>query len=126
MSVADLMHRLDCEAVFADASIAQAGRLRGALGDLRAGYSLADSIAGVEAADLVVLVGTNPRLEAPTLNARLRKCQLQFELKVANVGQPGLELTYQYDQLGETVDTLRALADGSHPFSKVSSAATHG
>ncbi len=34
------------------------------------------TIAGIEAADAVLLVGTNPRLEAPVLNARFRKMWL--------------------------------------------------
>lgn len=41
--------------------------------DLRSNYLLNTKIAGVEEADLVLLVGTNPRYEAPLFNARLRK-----------------------------------------------------
>ena len=41
--------------------------------DLRSNYLFNGTIAGIEQADLVLLIGTNPRYEAPVLNARLRK-----------------------------------------------------
>ncbi len=41
--------------------------------DLRSNYLMNDRIAGIEEADLVLLIGTNPRFEAPVLNARIRK-----------------------------------------------------
>lgn len=41
--------------------------------DLRSNYLLNTTIAGVEEADVVLLVGTNPRFEAPLFNARIRK-----------------------------------------------------
>ena len=51
--------------------------------------------------DLVLLVGTNPRFEAPLVNARIRKAWMGKELQVALVG-PQLDLTYSYNHLGET------------------------
>ena len=41
--------------------------------DLRSNYLLNTTIAGVEEADVVLLIGTNPRFEAPLFNARIRK-----------------------------------------------------
>jgi NADH dehydrogenase/NADH:ubiquinone oxidoreductase subunit G len=41
--------------------------------DLRSNYLFNGTIAGIEHADLVLLIGTNPRYEAPVLNARIRK-----------------------------------------------------
>ncbi len=41
--------------------------------DLRSNYLFNGTIAGIEQADLVLLIGTNPRYEAPVLNARIRK-----------------------------------------------------
>lgn len=41
--------------------------------DLRSNYLLNTGIAGIEEADLLLLVGTNPRYEAPLFNARIRK-----------------------------------------------------
>ena len=41
--------------------------------DLRSNYLFNGTISGIEQADLVLLIGTQPRYEAPVLNARLRK-----------------------------------------------------
>jgi NADH dehydrogenase/NADH:ubiquinone oxidoreductase subunit G len=51
---------------------------------------------GVEEADLVLLVGTNPRFEAPLLNSRIRKSFLHNDLEIAVVG-PNVNLTYDYE-----------------------------
>ncbi len=64
--------------------------------DFRSNYLLNTTFSGVEEADLVLLVGTNPRFEAPIFNARLRKCWIHNELDVGMVG-PKLDLTYDYD-----------------------------
>jgi NADH dehydrogenase/NADH:ubiquinone oxidoreductase subunit G len=53
-------------------------------------------IAGVEEADVILLVGTNPRFEAPLFNARIRKCFLYNDLQIASIG-PNLDLKYEYD-----------------------------
>jgi NADH-quinone oxidoreductase subunit G len=88
------------------------------IGGARAGYLFNTTIAGVEAADALLLIGCNPRTEAPVLNARLRKSWLNGSLKVANLG-PAAELTYPVEQLGSDIAVLEALADGSHPFAAV-------
>jgi len=51
---------------------------------------------GVEEADLVLLVGTNTRYEAPLLNSRIRKSYLHNDLEVAVIG-PKVNLTYDYE-----------------------------
>ena len=51
------------------------------------------TIAGIEDADVILLVGTNPRLEAPVLNARLRKRWLAGALRVGVIGEAA-DLTY--------------------------------
>merc|ERR1719300_1033602 len=83
--------------------------------DLRSNYLLNTGIAGVEDADFVLLVGSNPRFDAPVFNARLRKCWIHNELDLAMVG-PKVDLTYDYDHIGETTEVLAQLADGSHPY----------
>lgn len=57
-------------------------------------------ILGVEEADVVLLIGTNPRFEAPLLNTRLRKAWINNDLRVASVG-PKLDLTYDVEVLQE-------------------------
>ncbi len=81
-------------------------------------YLFNTTIAGVEAADALLLIGTNPRWEAPVLNARIRKAWLHGHLKIANAGAP-VDLTYPVQQLGADAILLEALADGSHAFAAV-------
>ncbi len=64
----------------------------------RGGYVGTATIADIDAARGIVLVGTNPRLEAPVLNARIRKAWLTGA-SVAVVGEAA-DLTYPYDHLG--------------------------
>jgi len=87
-------------------------------GGPRQSYLFNSTIAGVEAADAILLVGANPRHEAPVLNARIRKAWLANGVKVANLG-PAVDLTYPVEQLGTDIGTLAAIANGSHPFAKV-------
>jgi NADH-quinone oxidoreductase subunit G len=81
-------------------------------------YLFNTSIAGIEAADAILLVGANPRWDAPVLNARIRKAWLANDMKLANIG-PAVDLTYPIEQLGNDITILEKIADGSHPFAKV-------
>ena len=83
----------------------------------RQSYLFNSTIAGVEAADAILLIGTNPRWEAPVLNARIRKTWLGGAVKIAAVGA-AYDLTYPVEQLGG-LDALSGIADGSHAFAKV-------
>lgn len=81
-----------------------------ALGDgQRASWLFNSTIAGIEEADAVLLVGTNPRLEAPVLNARLRKRWLAGALKVGVIGEQ-VDLTYPYEHLGSGAASLGGLS----------------
>jgi NADH-quinone oxidoreductase subunit G len=90
----------------------------------RQSYLFNTTIAGVESADALLLIGCNPRWEAPVLNARLRKTWLTGNLKVANIGR-AWDLTYPVEQLGESATVLGELAEGSHAFAKVLKNAQH-
>ena len=76
----------------------------------RASWLFNSTIAGIEDADVVLLVGTNPRLEAPLLNARLRKGWLQGKTRIGLVGAAA-ELSYPHEYLGAGPDSLRQLGD---------------
>ena len=89
---------------------------------VRAGYLFNSTIAGIDAADACLLVGTNPRHEAPVLNARLCKRYLAGGFPIAAIG-PAADLTYSYQHLGEGTDALAAVAAGRHAFAKVLKAA---
>jgi NADH-quinone oxidoreductase subunit G len=84
----------------------------------RASYLFNTTIAGLEQADAILLVGTNPRLEAPVLNARIRKRWSRGGLRVGVTGER-VDLTYPFDYLGAGPKTLRDVAAGKHPFANV-------
>jgi len=87
-------------------------------GQGRAGYLFNTTIAGIDEADACLLVGTNPRLEAPIVNARLRKRWLAGGFAIGAVG-PQADLTYRTHWLGAGPETLREVADGRHAFAEV-------
>jgi NADH-quinone oxidoreductase subunit G len=84
-------------------------------GATRAAYLFNTTIAGIEDADACLLIGTNPRWEAPIINARLRKRWLKGGFPVGVVG-PRHDLTYATDYLGAGPQTLKEIAGGTHPF----------
>jgi NADH-quinone oxidoreductase subunit G len=92
------------------------------LGGPRPTYLFNTTIAGVEAADALLLIGCNPRREAPVLNARIRKTWINSSIKIANLGA-SVDLTYPVEQLGASPAMLEALADGGHPFAATLKAA---
>ena len=85
---------------------------------MRSNYLLNTSIAAIEEADVLLLVGTNPRYEASLLNTRIRKSIINNELRVALVGSK-VNLTYDYDYLGDSTQTVQDILSGKHDFSKV-------
>jgi NADH-quinone oxidoreductase subunit G len=75
----------------------------------RASYLFNPTIAGIEAADGLMIIGSNPRLEAPVLNARIRKRWLTGALQVGLIGQRA-DLTYDHHYLGAGPETLAEVA----------------
>lgn len=71
---------------------------------------------GVEDADVLLLIGTNPKIESPVFNARIRRAVLKNGLQVGLVGS-SYDLSYDYDHLGTSPKTILDLLDGKHPFS---------
>ncbi|MEN5081721.1 NADH-quinone oxidoreductase subunit NuoG [Bosea sp. TWI1241] len=71
----------------------------------RASYLLNPGIAGIEDATSLLIVGSNPRREAPIVNARIRKRWLRGDFKVQLIGEK-VDLTYAYDYLGAGPETL--------------------
>ncbi|WP_421709858.1 NADH-quinone oxidoreductase subunit NuoG [Algihabitans sp.] len=91
-------------------------------GGPRVEYLFNTGIAGIEQADAILLIGSNPRWEAAMINARIRKRFLQTGLPIAVIG-PRVELTYDTQHLGEGPDALETLAKGEGDFFKVLEAA---
>ncbi|RXF74714.1 NADH-quinone oxidoreductase subunit NuoG [Hansschlegelia zhihuaiae] len=89
----------------------------------RGSYLFNAGISGIDEADAILLVGTNPRHEAPVLNARIRKRWRLGGLKVALVGERA-DLTYGAEHVGAGTDSLTELVEGKHSFAKVLSGAS--
>jgi NADH-quinone oxidoreductase subunit G len=85
---------------------------------VRASYLFNTGIAGVEEADACLIIGSNPRWEAPLINARLRKRWLQGGFTAGVVG-PRCDMTFDADHLGAGPDTLKQIAESSHAFASV-------
>jgi NADH-quinone oxidoreductase subunit G len=84
----------------------------------RASYVFNATIAGIDEADALLIVGANPRKEAAVLNARIRKRWRAGNFPIGLVG-PRVDLTYPYDYLGAGPETLAAFAAGKHAFVEV-------
>jgi len=72
-------------------------------------------VVGIDETDLLIMVGTNPKIENPVLNARIRKAIMVNGLEVGVIG-PANNFAYNYRHLGNTMQTLKEIADGTHPY----------
>ena len=84
---------------------------------VREQYILNPTLMGVEEADALLLIGTNPRVEASVWNARIRKAWLWNNLQVGVVGEP-VDLTYGYEHLGTGPADLDGLLSKDTAFAK--------
>jgi len=82
----------------------------------RLNYIFNSSISKIEEADFILLVGTNPRLEATILNARIRKSFINGGLKIYSIGDAG-DLTYPYTNIGSTTSVVKNIVNNSHKIS---------
>ena len=83
----------------------------------KSNYIFNSSIKGIEKADLILLIGTNPRHEATMVNARIRKVFAQKNIPIFSIGNPG-ELTYSYAKVGDKTDDIRKILNKEIEFSK--------
>jgi NADH-quinone oxidoreductase subunit G len=105
---------IDCEAMYA------LKQLMGSLGStsidcrqdgaaldasVRASYLFNSTIAGIEESDALLIVGSNPRKEAPVLNARIRKRYLRGGIAIGLIGDK-VDLSYPYHYVGATPDLM--------------------
>lgn len=82
----------------------------------RGNYLFNTAISGIEKADLCLLIGANPRLAAPVLNARIGKMQRQGVLNVFRIGTID-DQTYKITDLGDDVNIISRIITGNHEFS---------
>jgi len=84
----------------------------------RASYLFNATVAGIEQAGAALIIGANPRKEAPVLNARLRKRWLKGDFKISLVGERA-DLTYDYDYLGAGPESLLQFIRSAKPAEKL-------
>jgi len=83
----------------------------------RINYIFNSKINGIEESDFILLIGTNPRLEATILNARIRKRYLKDNLKIYSVGNAG-DLTYPYQNIGNSTKIISDIVKGENEIAK--------
>jgi NADH-quinone oxidoreductase subunit G len=81
-------------------------------------YCFNTTIAGIEEADAILLIGSNPRKEAPVLNARIRKVWSAHRIPVGVIGSE-TDLTYPVTHLGAEPSLLTDLHNGTHAFAQI-------
>ena len=78
-------------------------------------YIFNSKIAGIEEADFILIVGSNPRKEAPVLNARIRRNAISRKIPVYLLGEE-VNLTYKTAYLGNEKAVLSQILNGNHPL----------
>jgi len=84
----------------------------------RENYLFNSSINGIEEADFILLIGSNPRYEATILNARIRKSYLQNKTKIISLNDVG-DLTYPYEALDGDIENIKKIIEDKHEISKL-------
>ena len=79
----------------------------------KSGYLGDATIEDIDFSDEIIIVGSNPKLEAPVLNARIRKAWLNGSI-VKLIGE-NCDLTYNYENLGEGTNSLKTLISKKYP-----------
>jgi NADH dehydrogenase/NADH:ubiquinone oxidoreductase subunit G len=82
--------------------------------DARSQYLFNSTIAGIEEADVVILVGSNPRMESPLICSRIRKSVLHAGQKVYSIG-PDADLALKHKHLGNRASLIQDIIDDRIP-----------
>jgi len=116
VALKDLMNRLGSDNTTLDQPLGAAPPAHGV--DFRSNYTFGSTIAGVEHADRILLIGTNPRHEAAIINARIRKSWLRHETDLALIGEE-FDSTFGYDHLGADLAAVKkTLGDANSKWAK--------
>ncbi|EXJ91538.1 NADH-ubiquinone oxidoreductase 78 kDa subunit, mitochondrial [Capronia epimyces CBS 606.96] len=109
VALKDLANRLNSENLALDQPGGSAPIAHGV--DIRANYLFNSKITGVEDADAILIIGSNPRWEAAVLNARIRKQWLRAPVEIGYIGE-AFESTFQYDHLGTDAAAVKKVLSG--------------
>ncbi|KAL5497760.1 NDUFS1 [Sanghuangporus vaninii] len=113
VALKDLINRLGSDNLTLDQASGDKLPVHGV--DIRSNYLFNSTIPGVEEADAILLVGTNPRHEAAVLNSRIRKSWLHTGLEIGLIGER-VDTTYGYDYIGSDAKALANFVAGKGPF----------
>ena len=113
MVLKDLMNRLGSDNLTLDQPGGTSAPVHGV--DVRSNYLLNCTIPGVETADAILLVGTNPRHEAAVLNSRIRKSWLHTGLEIGLIGERA-DTAYGYEYMGDSAKALSDFVAGKGVF----------
>lgn len=108
VALKDLMNKLGSDNTVIDRPGGSQAPVHGV--DVRSNYLFNSTLPGAETADVVLLVGTNPRHEAAILNTRFRKSYLHKGTEFGLIGE-NFESTFQYEQLGSGLDGIKNLTE---------------
>ncbi len=112
VALKDLTNALGSENLATDAKNGSLPPVHGI--DIRSNYLFNSTIQGIEDADQILLVGTNPRLEAAVLNARIRKHWMDSELEsVGHVGE-SFDSTFALESFGDSFNALKTALGGEY------------
>ena len=84
---------------------------------VRENYLFNSKINGIEEADFILLIGTNPRFEATMVNARIRKAYLKNNTKIISINDVG-DLTYSYKFLDGKTQTIKDILENKNDVTK--------
>lgn len=84
----------------------------------RASYLFNTTIQNIEESDACLLIGVNPRKDAPVLNAKITKKSLDKNYKIGTIGVEG-DITYKYHDLGDDVLALEKILDETSDFGQI-------
>lgn len=116
VALKDFINRLGSDNTTLDQPLGSASPAHGV--DFRSNYTFGSTIAGVEHADRILLIGTNPRHEAAIVNARIRKSWLRHETDLALIGQE-FDSTFGYEHLGDDLASVqKVLGDKNSKWHK--------
>ena len=83
----------------------------------RMNYIFNSKIEGIEESDLILLIGTNPRLEATILNSRIRKSYIKNKTKIYSIGEVD-DLTYPCNFLENDTKLIKDIINKNHILSQ--------
>lgn len=109
VAMKDLANKLDSENLALDQPNGSAPVAHGV--DVKGNYAFNSKIFGVEDADAMLIIGSNPRWEAAVLNARIRKQWMRSPLRIGYIG-PDFDTTFKYEHLGTDAAAVKSALSG--------------